>query len=304
MAVVYTSATFANAYEYRRRTLSYPFRNDPTICTVITRYYEVVSSSYTAPVLDTVDTEFTSAYCTTANPVQHVDGELMRYEVQFATIPVTHSEYESFPYRYPGFFTTETLGAAQSIFAITLGFSEQDARRYVSGDGLSENDIILESITWQVATSSVFQQAYRYTTSQRQIVTSVDANSYQAPIYVPNTSAGGNVNFIEGSVKRVGTSLGARGPAQRIVASRRQLDYFLPGITTGINSPADITLQDEAQFLDAAGSEVDILTDLTTPTQATYLAGIAAKSEFPVESGLRRVFGNIHEREVRYLPYK
>lgn len=304
MNAVYTSATFANAYEYRKRAIAYPFRDDPTRGRIITRFFEVLSGSYTAPVLDTADTEVTTAYCVGTSAIDHVDGELMRYSAQFATIPPPRNEYESYSFRLPGFTATFTP-TEKTITGMTIASTRNFATRYCPGHGMTTGQGFSEQLTLRV--SIVGEQGTRTVTIVTSgIVTGHNVDSYSGSIFIPyGPGDGSTVAFVSGTVATGGgTSMPARGPLTVAAHSRVSFDYFLPGVSSGIAQPSDILLPQPVAFIDSAGAEVDILTATTIPTAAQYQARVTAGEEFVVEAYFRAWMGNIFERRVRWMAYQ
>jgi hypothetical protein len=303
MGAVYTSATFANPYEHRRRSLSYPFRDDPTLGTLITRHYEVAVASYSAPALNTVDSEFSSAYCVGVRNIDHVDGELMRYQVLFATIPVTRNEYSSYSYRFPGWESTFSPAAGKTITGIALSNDKLTAVRFCAGHGLSVGSAFQEFITFTWREGA---ETRTLTITTLGLVTEATDAQYKGSIYIPGISGVSSVtpSFASGTLYTGGGStLPGRGPVTIPSHSRTEYSYILPGVSSGINSPTDIALPQPVAFVNTDGTETDILSTTSSPTAAAYQAAIGARQEFVAEAYFSNWMGNIFERAVRWLPY-
>jgi hypothetical protein len=318
MPAVFTTSTFTSHYEYRRRRVEYPIRNDPTLAVRIIRYFEGTQGTYVAPTLDTVDIEYDGstaalprAYCTGVGAIDHVDGELMRYEVYFNTVPNTHEEGETYSFRFPGFggtYTPATKTITNMVLSGTSNAYSKSGTRYVEAHGFAVGAFVTESLTFRVRYVGGTERDVSFQQSVR--IDSVFTNSYSARTSLPTWNgpiATGflSVRFISGKVYTGGgTSLPGRGAVSRVAHSRVTYTYFLPGVSDGIAALSDVTVLQPITFIGADGQETDTLSATTRPTQAEYQAAMAAGEEFVIESSYSQWSGNIYRMMTRTIPYQ
>ena len=93
-----------------------------------------------------------------------------------------------------------------------------------------------------------------------------------------------------------------REPYTKVVQSEIVYDYFLPGISAGVNTHSDITLLGVEEIVTAEGSRTESYAPNSIPNRASYEAKIAAGTRIVAEnSTARRWRGEIFERATRYV---
>lgn len=99
-------------------------------------------------------------------------------------------------------------------------------------------------------------------------------------------------------------NLANREPFQVVVPSWLARDYFLPGVTPGISTPADIPILQPTPIIDqSTGNRTDTITDQTNPSLDDYFESLSTGSlQIAEPSELQRWHGNIWERRTRYIP--
>jgi hypothetical protein len=86
------------------------------------------------------------------------------------------------------------------------------------------------------------------------------------------------------------------------VGSVVQLDYYLPGVSTGITHPQDIPIIEPLSIIDDTGRETTSFTADTSPTLTEWRTKVANEEQVcAVRSIVRRWMGNIYERATRYV---
>lgn len=292
MPDVYTSATFANAYEYRQRRIAYPFRDDPALGKIVTRFYEVAKGSYAEPTLDTADTEFSTAYLICAKQLDWRDGELMRYECDFATIPASRDDVDGLSVRFPGFGVTATSNAAKSVISFTPASDRKTATLEVLAHGYSISSLV----GFHLVLSSGSAQ---FALDGHALAIGISTNTLMVALETP-VPIGTPVGFVTGSVRNFSAALPTRTALTIEANTRVRCDYFLPGKSTGITSATDIIVPPSLRIYATGGSETETLAADTMPTQTEYLAMITGGHEILVQSTLGRWRGNIWERKLAF----
>jgi hypothetical protein len=295
MAVVYTSTGFNAAFEYKRRKIAYPFRNDPTLGSLITRFYEVQEASFSAPAFDSVDAEFANAYCTGVKDRDHRDGEIMKYEVEFATIPASRSEdVEGTSARFPGFGVVATASAAQGVSGFVPAFNHQSAILHVPAHGYTAQTVLGYHLVLAVGGREFSLQGHTLVTQS-----SVNMLTTNIALSIP---IGTPVSFLAGTVRNYSVAFPQRAALTVPVKVRARYDYFLAGVSSHIASPLDIPCPDQFRIFDSAGNETETLSTTTHPTQAQYEAMVVGRQEILI--GVQpptRWRGNIFERVLRFV---
>jgi len=295
MPSVYTSSTFPNAYEYKRRRVVPAFRDDPSLGKIITRYYEVRDGTYTDPVLDTVDSEFPTAYLTNVRPREHRDGEIMRYEVDFCTIPARRElDFEGYGARFPGFGVASTANAAKTVYGFVPSADRKTAILHVPAHGYTVNTVV----GYHLVLASGNQQTGQFSMQGHSLVVQSALNQLTVLLDTP-VPAGVPVNFFAGTVRNFSVAFPARSEVTEEVKGRVVYDYFLPGVSSGIARADDIPLPQRFRIFGSDGAETSTLSTTTHPTQAQYEAMVVGGQSFLAQVIFGRWRGNIWERGLR-----
>lgn len=292
MAVVYTHSAFNTHAQYKRARVSYPFRNDPTLGTVLTRYFEGQRSSYSAPTLDSVDSEFSNMYCVGVKDLDHRDAELMRYEVDYATIPATRDDFDAVSTRFPGLSAATVGNSAKTVEGFLPSEDRLTATIVVPAHGYTTNRVLGYHIV--LATP-----AGQFSIDGFCLVLGATVNNATVNIPTP-VGVGADAAFFAGSVRSYDVAFPARGALTDTVPTRTRYDYFLPGVSSGISKPSDIALPSSFKVFNSAGVETETLSTTTMPTQAQYEAMIVGGQEILVQVARMRWRGNIYERGLRF----
>jgi hypothetical protein len=105
------------------------------------------------------------------------------------------------------------------------------------------------------------------------------------------------------------TTVTGRDRFSKTVMSRIAFKYYIPGVDGGITTAADIPLIAAQTYIyGTTTNNVDFLADsppftaATVPSRTTYEGWITGATEIVVEPSIvRRWFGNIWERQTRYV---
>ena len=128
--VIYRSPGFLNHYEYRKRTIDFPLQYDASHF-VVTRYFQGGVYSFVPTPLNTVDDEFGTAFLISPPPnIAQRDGEIISYEMKYATIPASIPDYSSTSVVYPAlnedraaFTQSVTCKIARDYFLVGPGLA-------------------------------------------------------------------------------------------------------------------------------------------------------------------------------------
>lgn len=248
--------------------------------------YHVALADFEAEELDTPYSEDSLFYLVEETQPVHIGGGIGLFTRRYAKIPSNRSEYESFAAQLPGLApgginiginTLPTVTNASSQSTITT----EVAHGFVMGDFV---------FVWYTAlVDGIFQVT-------RQI--------YREVLSVPSSTTF-KVKQIVDTDPYVFLAVKAspgRLPVTRVVPSKIVYEYFLPGVSVGIDTPDDIEPFTKTIIVDGSGRDTDTYGYDTVPTQQDYL-DLIDENEFVVaeDSTVRRWLGNIHERATRYI---
>lgn len=278
--------TVANAIGKPRRT--YPFRGDTTSFYVEQDFVQFLAN-FSALALNTVHPDIASCYLVQEGPHSDLGGGIVRWTRTYAKIPVNRIWYETYPHQVPGISPNPTITVAAISNAVdtatktTISHVSTTFTPYFQPGDLMR--IFFPVITGGVIVERTFDR----------IVRSVNAGAQTFTVdLVPGLSTAVNRWFFEVQV--------LRAPFTQVVLSSLHYDYYLPGVTGGITTVADIPILNPTPILDPNGNRVDSYSDWTNPTLAAYRTSVAALDSVVVEaSSLHPWMGNIWERVTRYV---
>jgi len=279
---------------FGQRVRSLPFPLDPTHF-LLTEDALVRKAEYTATALNTADSEFTSAYLV-ANDITSEQGDAVFIRRTFATIPANRTEQiGSYAYSFPGLtggtpVTTYTpsgyTGSIPGPYVITIG-----THTIVTGNKV------------RVGTSSTITVGPIVLTANSSAVGTVTA--YTATTITVGTLA--FQNYPGGTNTFTSVALFIRGAGQITLPAPayRTYEYFLPGVTSGITSAADIfPFEVFSPYTTTTGEAVTSLSNISTPTTTDYMALITARNYLCVESVVEQYLGNIVSRNSTFVQAK
>lgn len=270
---------------------SFPFPQDPTTQAVELDYRQLYAN-WSAGTLDSTAAaageSFSGAatfYLVSESPLRPIGAGVVEWTRTYMEIPAQRSEYESYAYRIPGLegniesvwqLVTSSSGAGTGTITITK-----------ASHGLSAGDIVYIGYYYtDNGTGGTFGRLL-----PREVLTAPTTGTFTIAEIVED----GTVTY-----QKFVNAGSNRRPRTVVVNSRLQFDYYLPGVTALISVPGDITILQPTKILDPEGNEVESYSDITNPTQATYLSSTVGTEVVVEESILRRMAGNIYERITRY----
>lgn len=125
MPIPYSSTNWATHHEVAAPQVEYPIPGELS-AVLVTRTYEGPRSGYVFQALNTADPGSVLPNITTSNrylvvqgPLEHVDGDAIRYQRTYATVPNTHYEADTFVALYPAFLDNRAQFSATTPRRIT-----------------------------------------------------------------------------------------------------------------------------------------------------------------------------------------
>ncbi|NBR87383.1 MAG: hypothetical protein EBT61_18085 [Verrucomicrobia bacterium] len=242
---------------------------DLTAELVLRQNYIQKASTFTPTALDTAHPDFPDMYLVDEGPREDIGG-FYKWQRTYARIPPARTVMEGYAWYVPG-IGTGAVYAAQSISS-TSNSAGVTTITAASSPTISVGD--------QCSVRYNFTDSTTGTVYGRQVLRTALTGTSGTTVKVALISEA--VESLE-------------------VASQLQLDYWLPGASTGVTTAFDIPLIRCLEIYDGTGTKVQSFTSSTTPTLAEWRAHVAAKDKICVVSSvLTRWMGNIYQRATRY----
>lgn len=219
----------------------------------------------------------------------------------FGNIPKSWQEISSANVQIPAIDYSETLGSATTITAGTFllsTYSLQQTLTAASHGAIAGDRVFLNlRLRW-------FGSLIEKHISGTFAVSAADTNTFTVPIGplgVPPTANLTAWVVQSPATVQVITGYPARSVRDRFVPVTIDHDYFLPGISVGVNSPDDIVLATAFQVqrgTEAAGYAANTISANTIPTAAQYWASITNRAKLVLDCALAPVLGPLLDRRT------
>lgn len=294
-----TSGNLAAFPKQGAAEVTYPFEGD-TGHYVIRQKYRGLIANYAAPNISGATHDvFTVAYCVGDRGINDVGGGVVEVQREFSTIPNSRTEAEFYPFGFPA-LGEATIGNILTVSNVVGSDSNSNLTITTSTNhGWTNTNFI--RFNWLLVstpgggigiTQNGDWSGFPLTTTSNTIkVQNRTPYPYGTPVVFEV------VGLREHSVSR---------EARTIVApSYVSYDYYMPGVSTNINTTADIPLIQESRWIVSnSGAEADTINANTVPNIAQWRSRASAGEYFvATPSILRRYKGNIWERSTRYVKY-
>lgn len=215
-------------------------------------------------------------------------GGMMSWDRMYSAVPTSWTDSEEYAYNYPAFNGSQTVGTTYNVTAITASgtyYSVSSSLTFSTGDNLFLNvQFVRSSIIWRVAN---YVQAMGGVSGTNVLISNIFNGS-------------GAFSSLSGSI---GKATPARGlPKAYVVPSNIVNDYALSSVTA---LDSNLPIVQPFAVIDNTGYETDTITNLTIPSNASYVSMVATNTQLVAAASSRRRFlGNIFVRSTRYVPAK
>lgn len=266
-----------------------PF-DDLTDELVFTQEYRQQTAEFKPARLDTQHETLPDFFLVEEGPREDIGG-LLKWTRTYARIPPSRAVYESYSWTVPGIgseavYSDVNISANSSAAGVTTLTTSSSSTATV-GDSVLIDYTFTDGVTGTQYGRKVLRTCLSGTSG-----TTVKVSVISEP--------GGTVTY--NSLRKVQPG---RDPKTEEVWSKLQMDYFLPGITTGVTAPEDIPVISALEIFDNTGRETTSFTATTSPTITAWRSTVAAGTWVAVVSSVpRRWMGNIYERATRYVRAK
>lgn len=291
MAFPFVDGDFTVAVAQGKPRRTYPIRGD-TSSFYVEQDFMQYFANFAALALNTVHPDIAACYLVQESPQTDLGGGICRWTRTYAKIPANRIWYETYPYQVPGILQDPLVyAAAISSAAETSAYPSKNTITHTSttiSPYLAVGDLV--RIFFPVVTAGVIVERYF-----DRIVKSANAGAQTFTVdLVPGLATAVNRWFFRVKIRRQ--------PFSQVVLSSVHYDYYLPGVTGGITTVADIPILNPTPIIDPEGNRMESYTEYTTPTLATYRASVVAQDSIVAEaSQLHPWMGNIWERITRYV---
>lgn len=248
---------------------------------VIYRPMMVNRANYTPLALNTAHPEVATAYLVDERNFQDAGCGVMTFERVYAQIPADRDDVftGSTAYSFPGIATNDNTGTDRTI---TDASNSGNVTTLTCTNTVSIGDVVFVTVSSTSASVSITTAGF-YT-----VIAGTTGSVVKIPAIALGTFSGGTL-----------TELNIQPRAQKSlpVSSYTDFSYYLPGVTSGITTPADVTTLDTFQAYSArTGEQVRTLDETTIPDVASYAADATAGNFLIIESTITRWYGNILQR--------
>lgn len=303
MSLPTTDTIFAQVRAVAQTYIEYPFieRGDNTtkiyhmICSVNRADYNAaqvaldttMSSAANAGVISLPFAADANAYFVGDFGHTPLDGGLIEFERVFSNIPATrNAEFTgSQAFTYPGFDTGgNTDGTSRTVTGVS---NSGQITTLTATNTVEVGDIIYVQLNWTGEVSIAFN-------GFRVALSGTTSSSVKVALI------GGGTTFDSGTL----TELDAQPRPQdaKTTGSITDFTYYLPGVTPGITTPADVVEDETFSILNTSTmSATNIMTETTIPSYLNYQADITAGNYITISSEVTRWRGNIIQKANRKI---
>lgn len=249
--------------------------------------YQQFEDDFAPLPLDTPHDTIKDAYLVSESPLDALGGGVVKWTRTYARIPASRQRFESYSWTVPGIgteavYSTVNISSNSSAAGVTTLITSSSSTAIVG-------DSVLVSYNYTAPTGYLYRRDMLKTCLAGTSGTTINVDLISEP--------GGTIAYL--FLRKVEPG---RDPYTEEVGSILQLDYFLPGVSTGVDFPQDIPDISPLAIYDNTGRQTASFTATTTPTLATWRSKVAAGEYVCVVRSIpRRWLGNIYERATRYV---
>lgn len=294
MANVYEDGTWAVASKTGQRRWLKPFPESNANIIFEQDYFQSEAGRIADNVLmGSANADDGSFYLVAESTPIDLGGGMIRFTRTWSQIPPARTDFESFAYTFPGMSAgvVHPLVAVSGNTASTSGgvttITTTGAHSISVGDSVRIHYNAFDSV--QQYSRYIIRTALTGTTGSTLKVDQITDTFNAQPFY-----------FFTVQLVELG-----RDPITETVSSKLTFDYFLAGVSSGVDSDYDIQIIVKPVIIDNEGLQTDTYSDTTSPSLADFRQQIA-DGEYVVaeDSVVRRWRGPILERVTRYVKLK
>jgi len=218
-------------------------------------------------------------------------GGMVRFTRTYSQIPAARKMYESFAFTFPG-METGTFYTANTVTGNTATTAGGQTTMSISGGAAIATG---DSVRIHYNAFDSVQQYSRYV-----IRTAISGGGTLVVPQIVDTLDSAPLYFFTAQKIELG-----REPRTETVSSILTYDYFLPGVSSGVDYVTDIGLVVKDIIIDSDGVQTDTYTDATSPAISDYREQVSNGDLLVAEDSVVRIWrGPILERVTRYVKAK
>jgi len=226
-------------------------------------------------------------YLVAESSPEDVGGGVVQWTRTYAAIPEPRMEFESYAHTFPG-LETGSLGPLRYISGTPTNSASVTTITTTVAHGISVGDSVIIRYTNQQPDGTQIGRQRLFTA-----LTGTTGSTLKVSIIIDTNI----VLWLTAQKADMG-----RDAFTEETTSWIAYDYFLPGVSQGITTFADIPIINSPVIVDSNGTRTDTYAATTAPTKTEYLADVKNKTPHVAhDSSLRRWMGNIYERQTRYI---
>lgn len=198
-------------------------------------------------------------------------------------------DWESYVWTVPGIETANQTTLAWAITAMTISGNNHIITTSAPHDIVEDHGVVIS-----YAVNDPLNKFTYYRIAHRVALAGTGGSS----VVVRQIK---DINTVTGL--QLARAVSKQDPFQKTISSRVDVDFWLPGITPGINSGEDIPVIEQFFIIDGAtGNRTEYLSENSTPTIAEYRQWVEDEQWIPIESSIVRRYegGSVMTRTTRY----
>jgi hypothetical protein len=292
MATIHEDSDWSVAQKTGQRRWLRPFEESNAQIIFEQDYTQSAASWVAANVnLGIANPDYPSFYLVAESTPVDMGGGMYRFTRTWSQIPAARTEFESFAFTFPG-MEVGVLYAVNAVTGNTGVNANGTTTLQISGGGaIAAGD----SVRIKYNAIDNVQQFTAHV-----IRTAISGGSTLVVDQIVDTRAVQPLYYFWAQKIELG-----REPRTETVASTLTYEYFLPGVSAGVSSVADISIVVKDIIIDGEGLQTDTYSETTTPSLSDYREVIADGALIVAEDSIvRRWKGPIFQKVTRYVKAK
>ena len=286
MSTLWQDGNFETASADGPKRWLHPIDNTTMGLDVFEQDYMQLEANWTATPLDEPHPDNAGFFLVGEGPLSPVGGGIVKWTRTWAKIPASRTAYESYAWLVPG------IGTESVYTDVSISSASNTAATTVLVTATSSTAAIGDS----VSISYTFTDGITGTQYGRRVLRGMTAGNSTTVIVALIQEPGGTITF--NTLRKVEPG---RDAESLEVSSQVQIDYFLPGVSSGISTALDIPRISALEIYNNTGRKTNSFSATTSPALSAWRTQMATSALVCVTGSIIRPWlGNIFERSTRY----
>jgi hypothetical protein len=251
--------------------------------------FMVNTADFTPTALGSTPDDLPDYYLVAEGALQPMGGGVSKFTRTYAQVPASRTTGESYAMTFPG-MTSAELRQQYAVSASVISGASTTLTVTPSISDITAGDMVIIRYRFtDLGGIQYFRTAFR-------VATSASGTTLVIPsLSEPSTT--GTITFL--TLIRRSES---RAVLTQTVASYVQFDYFMPGLTSEIETIVDVPILTPLEIIDADGMTTDTVSSDTSPSLAEYIAQVNGQNLIVAEASSVTVWkGQILQRSTRFV---